>query len=182
MAEYKDKLAKRLSISILTADGDVWDAHCRAVEEREAALFDHFGIERSSPDAWRKLAMVLARRHVPAFMPEKGRPATIRDETLTWLMASLYFQRRDGTNKATADRMVAKHFDVDAGKVSERLKEMRKRSEYKDGGPLLSVFTKIETELGRSAMLDALAEALMPDPDFTEYVESEAQRLRRHPY
>lgn len=44
--------------------------------ERENALFDHFEISNNDdPDRWRKLAVALARKHVPAYKTARGRPS-----------------------------------------------------------------------------------------------------------
>lgn len=51
----------------------------RAEQAKLPQLFEHFGVKADDPDAWRDLALALARKHVPGFMTARnpGRPVKI---------------------------------------------------------------------------------------------------------
>lgn len=188
-AEYKGALAHKLpSISVLGAsDPETWQAYERAALVRHEALFREFDLEPPAPDdagsqAWRDLAIALARRHVPAFAGKQGRPATVRDEKLRWFLASVYFQRRDSLTLRDADRMVATHFGAPPQTVLDRLKDMRRSSEYKPDGPFLAFLDQIENEVGSDKVLDGLAQALEPAPQFSDFLAEKIEHLSRWPY
>lgn len=187
--EYKGALARKLPpISVLGAsDHETWQAYERAALARHEALFREFDLEPPAPDdgespAWRDLAIALARRHVPAFAGRQGRPAKARDQNLKWFLASVYFQRRDGLTLRVADRMVAAHFASDPQTVLDRLKDMRRSSEYKPDGPFLAFLDQIAIEFGNDIVLNSLAQALEPDPQFSHALTEQIQRLSLWPY
>ena len=70
------------SLSQLVAEiGDIWEQHRnRAID----ALFAHYQVSKTAPDAWRSLALLLARDHVPALRltdrPAPGRPRNPRKQ------------------------------------------------------------------------------------------------------
>lgn len=182
------RLTKKLQITILgAADRKLWGEYVEAVRERHNALFGQFEIEPPAPDAagdpaWRDLALALARKYIPAFKPNAGRPATVKEETLTWLLASYYFQYRNDSTLAIADRMVADHFGVDRKTVEGRLKEMRRKAEYQDGGAFVGFLQRLETDYGRAAVATTLSGVLTPDLEFNQRCAAEIEKLRKFPY
>jgi len=188
-ARYKGALASKLPpITILgAADRDKWQEYERVALARHEALFREFDLEPPAPDdakspAWRDLAIALARRHVPAFAGKQGRPATARDQNLRWFLASVYFQRRDNLTLRDADRRVAIHFEADPQTVLDRLKDMRRLSEYKPDGPLLAFLDQIAKEVGSERFLESLAQVLEPNHQFSEFLNEQIERLSRWPY
>lgn len=188
-ANYKGVLAQKLpAISLMGfSDPDARETYANAARERHAALFQEFGIEPPAPDdrvspAWRDLALALARRHVPAFSGAPGRPSTARDIHIKWLLASYFFQYRDGLTARDADRQVAAHFGEGPQVVLDRLKDLRRLTEFKAGGPLDQFVSNVRTRLGNSKAVEALSAALTPDADFDKYISDELERIRAVPY
>ena len=72
----------------------------------EAALFKDCGVEPGRPDGWKRVALVLANRHVPAFGPEdlakgKGRPRLATDDVdLVRAMHELVMAKKSIRNAA----------------------------------------------------------------------------------
>ena len=89
---YKGVLAKpppvKISIYDIHSSGPPRPSTVAAWKKRQAtledALFEECGIERGAPNAWKRLALVLAERHVPAFGPDvstgRGRPRIATDD------------------------------------------------------------------------------------------------------
>lgn len=187
--EYGGALARKLpDISVLGANDPLRrQEYERAALERHDALFREFGLEPPALDAvdhpaWRDLALALARRHVPAFSRKQGRPATSRDLHVKWFITSFYFENRYGISTRDADKRVAAHFGVDEYIVFGRLKDLRRLAEFKASGPLREVFSEMKRLLGHAGLVDALAEALKPDPEFNQRLADEIERIRAYPY
>jgi hypothetical protein len=74
------------------------DERVRAAAEsaRIPELFDHFAISSTGPDAWRLLAIALARTHVPGFATVRGRGAPVtRDAQVKYLLYKLARRKRN---------------------------------------------------------------------------------------
>jgi hypothetical protein len=67
--------------SLLGALSDTDPEYVAKLEERLSALFELFEIDRAAPDAWQKMALALAARHVPGFRRKwPSRKATAWDD------------------------------------------------------------------------------------------------------
>lgn len=70
------------------------------LRDRTLALFDHYRVNPSDPDAWQKLALRLAFKHVPGFQPRRrkpvGKPQKWDDALLLKLHADVMKLRRRG--------------------------------------------------------------------------------------
>ncbi|GHA61499.1 hypothetical protein GCM10008927_28740 [Amylibacter ulvae] len=99
-------------------------------EERERALFEHFGIERYDINSWRNLALSLAESHVPAYQRSQGRPSVNGFEDIMWFEFFLVIKEvAQCTNKEAYERIAARH-DVSnsAEEIKERLKKLKRKS------------------------------------------------------
>jgi hypothetical protein len=184
---YTNLLAGKMPPVTVMSDPDTRATYESAALARHEALFREFGLEIPLPDdhahpSWRALALALAGRHVPAFMGKPGRPATVADEAIKLFLASEYFARRDGIKTRAADRKTAEYFGMPHKTVIDRLKEIRRQVEYKPSGPLMQLFDRIDAEMGREALVAALAEALTDDAAFAAYISNERRKLAGDPY
>lgn len=186
---YRGALKAKLPTINLLGDDDPEQQATfkRAAMERHEALFREFGIEPPAPDdvgnpAWRELALALAKRHVPAFVGKQGRPASARTTHERWFFASYFFQIKDNLNVRDADRMVAKHFNIEERAVLERLKELRRNGAYKIG---IHDFVVRIKKRGKAHALSVLSDVMKPDLEFNSEMAVEAEevaRLERWPY
>src|SRR5262249_4926705 len=92
----------------------------------EDALFKDCGIERGIPDDWKRLALVLAERHVPAFGPDvakkRGRPPPADDdENLVRAMHELVVS---GKSIRAAARIIANRRKETANGVEARYRRI----------------------------------------------------------
>jgi hypothetical protein len=98
-------------------------AQKRAV--KTVLLLEHFGIDPNDENSWKKLAVALAERHVPGFMPppRRGRPKQHDDIKLALLVELL--GERDGLKiKAATDEIADfRIFSGTAGQLRERYKK-----------------------------------------------------------
>jgi hypothetical protein len=111
-----------------------------ALLERQAALedvlFKDCGIERGAPDAWKRLALALAERHVPAFGPDlekkRGRPRRATDDDD--LVRAVHELVAAGKSIRNAAQIVAKRRKESASGVEARyrriLADWRKADEW----------------------------------------------------
>ncbi|MGC1180886.1 MAG: hypothetical protein WA884_18140 [Methyloceanibacter sp.] len=63
-----------------------------------ALLLSHHGIDPTGEDCWRKLALALAKRHVPGFRPPppgRGQPLTRKEDDVTLMWLFYFLKRRD---------------------------------------------------------------------------------------
>jgi hypothetical protein len=102
-------------------------------------LLSHYGIDPTGEDCWRKLALALAKRHVPGFRPpppERGRPLTRKEDDVTLVWLVYFLKRRDlfeGRN--LGDREACKEiadkglFKGNAETLRTRYRETRSRWE-----------------------------------------------------
>ncbi len=127
---YRGPLAKpppvKLSIYDIHSSGPLHPSTVAALEERQAALEEALlkdcGIERGAPNAWKRVALVLAERHVPAFGPDvakaRGRPQLATDdEGLVRAMRELVVA---GKSIRSAARIVAKRQGATAKAIEGR--------------------------------------------------------------
>ena len=111
VAQYYGPLADPIKPPTLIG-GALWPetkAHY-AVEmaTRTLLLFEHFKIDPKSENAWRDLALSLAKQHVPGFMPppaEQGRPRQRDNDDTTLVLFVELLKRREGASATSATGM-----------------------------------------------------------------------------
>ena len=80
---YKGKLAEPLTRRDEPSEEER-DEFNRTAHERMDLLLDHYGIDRSDPERWHSLAILLAVNHVPCFLKTRsGTPASHRPRSWT---------------------------------------------------------------------------------------------------
>ena len=68
-------------------------------------LMRHFKIDPADPDAYRRLAIALAMRHVPGFGPPR-KPGRPRERTDDALIVSLFTMLREGVSERDASQII----------------------------------------------------------------------------
>ena len=121
---YEGQLAEPMyPPSVLGTLSELEWAQKRAV--KTALLLKHFGIDPNSENAGMELAVALAERHVPGFMPppRRGRPKQHDDIKLALHIELL--RVRDGLTMEAATKKIAAMgtFNGTAGQLRERYKK-----------------------------------------------------------
>lgn len=97
-------------------------------EDREAALFDHYGIDPTGSSAWMHLALSLAEDHVPAYGRSQGRPQKNILQDLVWYDFFLIIKERLKCTNKEAYFKVSERSDVHASpaEIKDRLVKLKK--------------------------------------------------------
>jgi hypothetical protein len=102
--------------------------------EKFELLFNHFSISKDDPESWKKLALALAKNHVPGFQerqPEtRGRKSkwVSTDEFALWYEFDILLKQRK-TERQAAGILVKRHPHIKAseGALLIRLRRFDKR-------------------------------------------------------
>lgn len=182
MSDYKGVLKRKFRpITILGANPSAMKIYTKAVNEREIALFQHFNIDSEHPNAWRDLALALAKKHVPAFSANKGRPPTNKDEDFTWWLIFQGVKRRDKCTNSAAYQVVSNIVNIEVDLIYTRLKSFKKQNSR-----LVEEFDicldNIEAEIGHEECVQILLEAGEIGPDFKAEFLKQVAALKNFPY
>lgn len=155
--------------SALTAPSD--DELDRLIDEKFLALFHHFGLDpgeafgfgTGKAAVWANLAWHLAREHVPGFRgpPRKrGRPALRKSDDVSLVMRVELLKRRDGRSERAAIAEIAAQNVISGTNSTILTRYKRAKPNF---GPLVEMFERMETRLGRQALISALEAAFVGD-------------------
>jgi hypothetical protein len=90
-------------------------------DEKFDLLYDHFSIERDDPERWMKLALVLAKQHVPGFQEKhtetrgRRRKWEISDEFALWYEFDILV-KNGKTERQAAKILLERHPNIKASK------------------------------------------------------------------
>lgn len=188
MGECSGLLKRKIRKPSLLADADRVQEFEAEAMDRHAALFAEFGLEAPDPNdashpSWRLLALALARRHVPAFLPDRGRPSDIDSgrEVLRLHLASRAHRLVHGGSVAESDRWAAGHFGVDYAEMKPRLNEFRRGKEnpFRDRSGLDMAVDDVVREIMRLDLIRdgiAVMKDILHDPAAEEAMRDAIQR------
>jgi hypothetical protein len=101
------------------------DAHREDRELKLKRLFQKYGVDPNGENAWRDLALALARRHEPDFSSRSGRPKERQDDPELIMMIEL-LRCRDGLAIAKACKAIA-----EKGAIKGKPRTRTPRNRYK---------------------------------------------------
>ena len=130
MVKYKGILARKVVIPSLGSKiSPENEGYERFAEEREVALFAHYGIPRGEDWSWLALALSLAEENVPAYSRAQGRPPVNSAEDVRLYDYFIAIKERDKCSDIIAHQKIAERDDVfiDAVAVKERLKQFKRK-------------------------------------------------------
>jgi hypothetical protein len=121
-------------------------------------LFEKYGIDPDGENAWRDLALALARRHEPCFLSRKrGRPKEHHDDAELIFMIEL-LRCRDGLKIEEACKAIA-----EKGAIKGKLRTKTLQNRYKDlkrhgWKAIIRGFKIIKAKVGEDQYIEALEE------------------------
>jgi len=103
LSEYKGLLNEPVTpVSRILDTPEKNEEFDKLIDQKLTLLFEHFTIQRKEENAHVKLALALAKAHVPGFQPPKkkpGRPAKDQEEIVNFLMAVDLLTIKEGLSK-----------------------------------------------------------------------------------
>ena len=184
MVKYKGILARKVEIPPLgSKKSPESEGYERFAEEREAALFAHYGIPRGEDWSWLALALSLAEENVPAYTRAQGRPPLNSAEDVRLYDYFIAIKQRDKCSDIGAHQKIAERDDVfiDAVAVKERLKQFRRK--YPE---VCREREDTMLELLGGPVPEATIPQMLRDPEPTQYSVDEITRYQqeftRYPY
>ena len=151
--------------TLLTPDAEREAWVCRQAE-KTILLFKHFGIDPGSENAWQRLALALAERHVPGFGPPpkpRGHPMDYHFAMTLWMRVEL-LKRRDGlTIRAAMTQLAATdpYKTMKAEALRNRYREAVKNQHLKT---MIKFFDRIAERIGRQGFIESLEFGLSDEP------------------
>ena len=184
MVKYKGILARKVAIPPLgSKKSPENEGYERFAEEREAALFAHYGIPRGEDWSWLALALSLAEENVPAYSRAQGRPPVNSAEDVRLYDYFIAIKERDKCSDTSAHQKIAERDDVliDAVAVKERLKQFKRK--YPE---VCQEREKTMHELLDGPVPEATIPQMLDGPAVTQYTIDEIARYQqeftRFPY
>ena len=126
-------------------------------------LFQHFGIDPNAEDAWQKLAIGLARKHVPGFRPPRktqGRPRERAQDAITLVMLVELLKRRDRLPVSSALQRIAEVGAIPGAyetlRTMHREASKRGAKQHKNLLPLVELLDRVAESIGDDRLIDSL--------------------------
>jgi len=157
-AEWGKQLPTFLSKLLMTPAQ--LDAHREDRALKLKRLFQKYGVDSNGENAWRDLALALARRHEPDFSSRSGRPKERQDDPELILMIEL-LRCRDGLSIAKACKAIAEKGAI-KGKprtrtLQNRYKDLRRHDHWK---VIIQVLEMVKAKVGVDQYIEALEEVV----------------------
>ena len=136
------------------------DAHREDRELKLKRLFQKYGVDPNGENAWRDLALALARRHEPDFSSRRGRPKERQDDLELISMIEL-LQCRDDLSIAKACKVIAEKGAI-KGKPGARWLQNRYKALTRDRHwkKVIQLFKMAKVKVGADQSIEVLKEVV----------------------